>query len=402
MVLIGDVYGWAIAAGMILAFSGIFGMRIFSPLFMAGLVLRIPWDSILSGWQGIPEFLYSWKMLTAYLVLAVVEWALMQDTDCRRWSNRIVFNWLRPLLAGGLYWLWSDGDFLKSFVVLALATWIGYARARLHAKADVADPDESLMLVENGALLEDLTVLCAMVLVLPALVWPNVVGLMALGSGVGIHGVVLLLCMWFLWRKNNGLRLCSKCQMQYPVYAFQCPHCREENPQLRGISQLGFASTRLVGDSPAERLAHRRALLENNRCPYCGERLGDAQECPKCGANPWEGIMTPEQLVASVDSRALPIFAVALVPGGMLPVSLLYRPLLVRHFSLFLPGWQRLKNSALYFVMEVVLGVLLLLLCWVPLLGALAVLPMLWRYRKCRRDFLRAMGKSRNHAVVKG
>jgi hypothetical protein len=131
--------------------------------------------------------------------------------------------------------------------------------------------------------------------------------------------------------------------------------------------------------------SHRVALIAGHRCPSCGDRLGRTGAAPSCGTCERPVFASPSDRTAYVESlgRRLPsTLAVCLLCSsvpvvGLIPGFLYYRLTLLAGLRAYMPPQSRFFRRWMLRLLKVGL----IMLQWVPLVGALT-LPVI-----CLVDF---------------
>ena len=394
-----------------LGLPGLFGSRVFLPMFAAAVAVRfgplVPWLGDLGALAGageVPAWFTDDLTLIALGVLSLVEVLAQKNPDARavlNWVDRYAKPALAALTAFGLI---STGDAaavqdrlgrpdeasalaVGGAMFVAAATFVvAAARAAvLDVAADADDADDTgLFRLVSWA--EDLwaTFGVLFLLLFPA-VMLALIGLALLG--------LFALQRRAAAREEAAKFACPACGR--PMYrpALACPHCGNPNPRPASLNWLGAATDRPAGaDQPS-------VLLAKGRCPRCATRLDRRttdQSCDACGLRPFDDPARVAALDRHVAGK-LPVTllacaAMSAVPVvGLIPGVILYRLRLVAPYRRYVGRGRAMLTR----VAARVLFVLLIAFQWVPVAGALTVPAMaLLGFAAYRRAFEKSLTKS--------
>ena len=377
----------------LLGLPGLFGSRVFLPMFVAAVALRfgpeIPWVGelgLLAGVGPVPGWFGHEITLIALGVLSVVEVVAGKNAEARAvldWIDRYAKPVMAALTAlgilsaadaaivGGQLGAADEASVVAVGVALAVAvaTFIvaSLRAAVIELLTDVDDGDATGI----GRLLsigEDLwAAFGALFLILFPIVMLAVIGLAMLG--------LFALQRRAAAREEGAKFACPNCGRDLYKPALHCPHCGRANPRPTRLNWLGAAT-----DEPADAAGQPVELLAKGRCPRCATRLPRRTAeptCDACGTRPFGdgdlaarldrhvSMKLPTTLIACGLLSAVPI--VGLVPG-----VILYRLRLVAPYRRYI-GRGR---GALLRIGVKVAFVLLVAVQWVPVAGAATVPAM--------------------------
>jgi hypothetical protein len=77
--------------------------------------------------------------------------------------------------------------------------------------------------------------------------------------------------------------------------------------------------------------------------------------------------------------------------GGLMLALIFYRPLAVRPLAVHLSAGERFLTALRIMFLRLLILLPMLILSAIPVVGLLALLPFVWRYRIVRAKFLRAL-----------
>ena len=376
----------------LLGLPGLFGSRVFLPMFVAAIALRfgpeIPWAGelgLLAGVGPVPGWFGHEVTLASLGVLSIVEVAAGKNAEARAvldWIDRYAKPIMAALTALGIL---SAADAAvvggqlgpdeASVVTVGVALAVAVATfvvatvraAVLEPLTDVDDGDATGI----GRLLsigEDLwAAFGVLFLILFPVVMLALIGLAMLG--------LFALQRRAAAREEAAKFACPQCGRDLYKPALHCPHCGRANPRPTRLNWLGAAT-----DEPADAASQPAGLLAKGRCPRCATRLPRRTAdpvCDACGTRPFGdgglagrldrhvSMKLPTTLVACAALSAVPI--VGLVPG-----VILYRLRLVGPYRRYI-GRGR---GVLLRVGVKVAFVLLVAVQWVPIAGAATVPAM--------------------------
>ena len=287
-------------AQLVAAFGlpGLFGSRVFLPLFAAALALRfgpsLPWLGslgVLDQVSGVAVpvwYAQDWALVVLGAVSAL-------EVAAEKWpEGRAVLDlagpWVKPAMAmvaaSGLVSATGDVPEAAGAEVVVAASFLSYwavvtagagtflvaqARSFLWGFAGEADPDDDVGLFRLASWGEDLwAVFGVWFLILFPVVMLALVAL--------VIGIVFVL-RWWAKRVEDGSRVdCVSCGADIFGSAIRCHCCDAPQPSPRRVNWLNVTTT-----EPADLTEHPFHLAAKRRCPTCAERLPERdpeQVCP--------------------------------------------------------------------------------------------------------------------------
>ena len=205
-------------------------------------------------------------------------------------------------------------------------------------------------------------------------------GLTALAAVVGVTAAWILLTS-LKAVERAGHAACGSCAVRGPACGPHCGSCGVTRSEVRGVGVLG----RVTGQAATPGPQHQVALIAGHRCPHCGQRLGRTSEEPRCAAceRPVFGSDSDratyvESLSSRLPSTLLVCLLCSAVPVvGLIPGFLYYRLTLLAGLRAYMPPQSRFFRRWMLRLLKIGL----IMLQWVPLVGALT-LPVI-----CMVDF---------------
>lgn len=387
--------------------TGIFPSRAFIPAFATALLLRFGQHlPLLHGCGLIPDqpvtgWFTSNSCLLILGVLAALEIAATKNNELRQYLND-VDAYLKPgvaalatlgfLSAGDvktLHAVQQAGPAGSSLLAVLAAGGVYTATVVRQAALDMltdADEDDSTGVQHFLSWFEDAWGLLA-VLLLFALPLLSLCGILT------AMGLLRVFCKRLERGEEQRKVPCTKCAA--PVYraALACPSC--QHPVAQPCT-LGFLGSDKTGKAAAPG-THAFLLAAHKRCAVCATRLGHARPGDSCSACGHKVLAEPafvaayERWVHSRWDAVLPLtFLFGLLPGlGSIPGVIYYRVTWVAPYRRYLPRWRSLLTRLLVGAVSF----LLLLLQWVPVVGAVSLpLMALLHHALVRRAFCRQLG----------
>ncbi len=383
-----------------------FASRRFLPAFATALTMRFGWEAEWFSWFGVdlamaaaPSWFTSNTALVVLGLLSALEIAATKSADARLLLDEID-PYLKPAMA--LLTLMgiastADAAYLDQHVVagdeagfidllpaafVGVTTWWMTATRRDAVSLIVeTDEDDDLGVQKLMSWAEDLWVATGPLLLI-------IFGV-AMAVVVGVVVLIFYLIRLRARIKDEQSKIdCGACGEKVYGCAIQCGHCGAAVDAPRGVGFFGTTKAK-----PARNLQRQPyRLTEKKRCPVCATRLEQRhprQTCGACGHDLFADQGFADVYLAHVSSR-LPMvlglsFLFSLVPVvGLIPGVIYYRLALVAPMRRFIP-----RGRAMLLRWGVkLLFLILILLQWVPILGALVVpLMALVSYNVYRSSF---------------
>lgn len=257
-------------------------------------------------------------------------------------------------------------DTLMSGTVAVVVWLIAGLRNLLMEVVMFADPDGSLGLRKLISWFEDL--------------WASVGIIFLFLYPIGMTILILLVvAVMGLLKKlrerkeEKSKRPCVSCSETVYPCALYCPACGVEQESVQAIGFFGQSLKKPVVDKNRAGLA----LAEKKRCPRCAARLrkrDTQQDCPDCGAIPFNDPEFNRAYVAQVTRRVPKVVAISalfsLIPViGLIPGVIYYRIALVAPFIGYLPAGRS-------FGLKILLRMALLLLIGLQLIPGIGVVSV--------------------------
>ena len=408
----------------VLTLCGLVSIRMFLPgfLYFGALRLAVEYpryapELVAKLASQTPAWQISWPFLAVLGLLACAELAAVRNPDIKQFLVEDLDRYVKPVMAillalgvidaaqsqtvnhlMGRVVQVQAAAFGGVWLVLALAAggMTGFCcqiRATVLEKLQAIDPDDSLHLQSISNCLGEAVLIGGVLLVLLSPLLALILTVSSMLAGLYFKR------LWD-WYETQHTHLCAACSAKgvtTPVAncALICPVCGAEQPDVRRVGWFGFSSTARLEGMPPEKHAFR--LLASHRCRWCAAPLDGGTTCGKCGHPQWAESFD-RYYVRKTDIRCavLMMFALACSTfplGGLVLTLILFRPLAVRPLSVHLGGVTRFFASFMAILLKLLLLIPLVILSFIPVIGALAQLPFLARYVFVRRAFLRRVKK---------
>ena len=414
-----------VAIGVIsqmLALCGLVSIRMFLPVFLYFLVMRLAlaWpdyapELIRQMAEHTPAWQISPAFLTVFGVLAVVELAAVRNPDIKEFLVEDFDRYAKPVIAI----LLSLGvattaqtlevkELMDSVAKIQLASFGGFTlammliagcvtgfccriRSAVLEQIHAIDPEDDLRLQSLSNYLGEI----ALFVIFLSLIFLPLLALVLTGIGMLAGVLFQRLWTWYERQHSHPCRACAADGRETSVSdcALICPECGEEQANVRRVGWFGFSGNRLLeGMSPEH---HSFRLLAAHRCRWCASPLEHSNVCSRCGRGQWTEELRA-YYVQRTDLRSALLLLAALLfflfPfGGLMLALVLFRPLAVRPLATHLSAGGRFLIGLVMMFLKLLILMPLVLLSTIPGVGLLALLPFIGRYLFVRAKFLRAI-----------
>ena len=418
--------------GQMLAMCGLVSIRMFLPTFLYFLLMRLALDhpdcalipELVRQLAGsMPPELVSPVVLTFLGILAFLELAAMRNPDIKEFllENQDIERYVKLCLSlfvsfrvmsttqalevGGLLGC-SDavqvqtasfGGSIGIVLVTAAGGYVTWLCCRVRAAAleiiHTIDPENDLRLQSLSNYLGEIALLLIFLLLL---FLGTLLAALVLTAIVMLTGVFFQrLLAQYDQQHSHPCKACAAAGKEISVSdcALICPECGAEQPDVRRVGWFGLPGNDPLAEMTPEEHAFR--LLAAHRCRWCASPLDRAHDCPRCGRGQWtDGLR--DFYVQRTDMRSRQLLLLALVfflfPfGGLMLALIFYRPLAVRPLAVHLSAGERFLTALRIMFLRLLILLPMLILSAIPVVGLLALLPFVWRYRIVRAKFLRAL-----------
>lgn len=416
-----------VAIGIIsqlLALCGLVSIRMFLPVFLYFLVMRLAlsWpDYVPELIRRMAEHTPAWQTSTGFLtvfgVLAVVELAAVRNPDIKEFLVEDFDRYAKPVIAILLslgvattaqtlevkklldttaqVQFAAFGGFALAMMVMAgfVTGFCCRIRSAVLEQIQVIDPEDDLRLQSLSNWLGEI----ALFAIFLSLVFLPLLALALTGAGMLAGVLFQRLWAWYERRHSHPCTACAAAGRETAVSdcALICPECGTDQPDVRRVGWFGFSGSSPLDGMPPERHAFR--LLAAHRCRWCASPLDRSGICPRCGRAQWtDGLR--DYYVMQTDVRICLLLLLALLfflfplsgLGGLALVLILFRPLAVRPLATHVGAGGRFLAGLVMMFLKLLLLVPLVLLSTIPWVGLLVLLPFAGRYLFVRAKFLRA------------
>ena len=411
------------AISQILTMSGIVSIRMFLPVFLYCLIMRLALafpqyvpDLIIRFAEKTPSWQLSWPFLTVFGILAAVELAAVRNAEIKRFLVNDFDRYAKPIMSiliaiGIVTNVQSMGtqellnnasasvraDFFSfatvTTVVAAIVSWsiteiCCKIRAVILEKLDMIAPGNTLYMqsITNG--MGELILVGGLLL----MVFLPILSLILVLIGFALGMLFKQIWKWFESRHKHLCAACREHGVETGVYnsATICPECGAEQPDIRRVGWFGFSSSaKLDGMAPEK---HAAKLLAAHRCRWCATPLNRESACDACRRPQWDEALV-RNYVKTTDIRCAILMVVGLLcfwypVCGLLIIQLFFPSLAVRPLLIHLNKGSRFFMSFLMIMLNLLLLILGALLSMIPGIGLLVLVPYLIRYLFVRRAFL--------------
>ena len=404
----------------ILALCGIVSIRMFLPIFLYFLTMRLAlvWpdyapELIRQMAAHTPAWQVSYAFLTVFGLLAAAELAAVRNPDVKAFLDEDFDRYAKPIIsilmacgvattaqtlevqelidgATEVHTAAFGGFTLAMMIVAGCVTgFCCRVRSAVLEKIHAIDPENDLGLQRISNYLGEV----ALLIIFLALIFLPLLALIL--TGLGVLAGMFFQRLW-VWYERHHSHLCAACaaagkKTTVSDCALICPECGAEQPDVRRVALFGFSGRRpLAGLSPDR---HAFRLLAAHRCRWCASPLDHSHRCRRCGRGQWTADLI-RFYVKQTDLRGGVLLLVGLLSfafplGGLLLVLFLFRPLVVRPLSVHLGAGTRFLVAFLVMLLKVLLLLPILLLAMVPGAGLLVLVPFVGRYLYVRQQFMK-------------
>lgn len=389
-----------------LGLTGVFASRVFLPAFIAALIVRfgpsVRWLESLGILKEISEETVTWFTSDTALIilglLALGEFVIHKLPEIRE----MLINsdqYVKPLIAALTYFgitpatenesinevlaRVDTGDYFFVFLIMVGTFLVAGSHNKIVQNISEVDDTDDVGLMKSLSWLQNSWSVFGVLFVV---LFPAVMSFLILI----FIGFIMLLRKRIEAKEENSKIKCSNCS--YLIYrcAIFCPNCKTKNQNPLRLNWLGGVTSEPVANPKT----HALEMLSNRRCRVCGSRLlkrKPQQSCPVCKNKPFkkrEAVKKYDQMISNRIPNVLIICtAFSFIPiFGLIPGVIYYRILVVAPYNRYI-GQGR--SVFLKWSFRVV-AFFLMMIQWIPIIGAVSVPAMAWiNFSLYRRSFIK-------------
>lgn len=410
----------------VLSLSGVVSLRMFLPVFIYFLLLRLavvfPSHApalLVEMASRVPAWQISWVFLTVMGVLAALELAAMRNPDIKQFLTEEVDRYAKPAMAillacsvvntaqaneirellQGTHELHKAGiggfGLVMAVSACCLTATLCHLRSVILEKIDALDPDNSLRLQSIANYTGEIT----LVLMIFLLVVLPTAALFLTLCGLFLGIIFKKAVVRFEKKRTHLCPGCAEKNVTTNVSncAVICPVCGVEQPNVCRVGWFGLTSFRPLGEQSL--LNHSARLLGVRRCRWCAEVLKDSMTCHVCGKKQWKDEALLRFYLKQCDIRGMILLIISLATfffpvAGCTLVLIFFRPLVLRPIAIHLSAASRFWMTFVTLFFKLCAAVILICLALIPGIGLIFILPFFMRYLLARRKFCAAVRKS--------